>query len=69
MLGTIINNIARKLTPKEYKPLSIEDVYPCLKGQAERNTERMNRIKEEMGERYILHPKHKAKRLKNKRPV
>lgn len=69
MLSTIINNITRKLTPAQLQPLSITDVYPCLIGQRERNEARMAKIKADMGELYILHPSHMAKKLKRKRPV
>ena len=69
MFSTIISNITRKLTPTHLQPLTIEDVYPCLRGQAERNHERMEAIKAAMGEKYILHPSHMAKKLKRKRPV
>ena len=69
MFSTLINNITRKLTPTQLQPLSITDVYPCLIGQRERNQARMEAIKKEMGELYILHPSHAAKKLKRKRPV
>lgn len=69
MLSTIISNITRKLTPTQLQPLSIEDIYPCLIGQRERNQARMEAIKHEMGELYILHSSHMAKKLKRKRPV
>ena len=66
MFSTIISTLVRKATPT---PLSIEDIYPCLVGQRERNEARISQIKTEMGEVYILHPKHKAKRLKKARPL
>ena len=69
MFSTIINNIIRKATPDNLQPLSIEDVYPCLIGQRERNIERMNAIKAEMGTKWILHPSHAKRKLKTKRPV
>ena len=34
-----------------------------------RNVERMEKIKAEMGEKYILHPNHKRGRLDEPRPV
>ena len=34
-----------------------------------RNEERMEKIKAEMGEKYILHPNHKRGRLDEPRPV
>lgn len=38
-------------------------------GMAERNAKRMQAIKEEMGEKWILHPSHKKNRLDEPRPV
>ena len=67
MMANHITNLIRKLVPQP--PTSIEDIYPCLVGQRERNLERMNAIKAEMGTKWILHPSHKAKKLKNRRPV
>ena len=69
MFSTIINTITRKLTPPTCQPLSIEEVYPCLVGQRERNEARIKTIIEGMGDKWVLSPKHKTKRLKIKRPV
>lgn len=38
-------------------------------GMAERNAKRLQAIKEEMGEKWILHPAHKKTRLDEPRPV
>lgn len=35
----------------------------------QRNEQRMNKIKAEMGEKYILHPSHMKSRLDEPRPV
>ena len=67
MMTNHLTNLVRKLIPQQ--PTSIEDLYPCLVGQAQRNKERMDAIKAEMGTKWILHPSHTKKRLKNKRPV
>ena len=69
MISTIINSALRKLTPTQMQPTPIEEIYPCLVGQAERNQARMDQIKRDMGELYILHPSHMAKKLKKRRPV
>lgn len=45
------------------------DMFPCLVGQAERNAERIEAIKREMGEKWILHPSHQAHKLNTPRPV
>ena len=48
-------------------------VEPCvptiMEGMAERNAKRMEAIKQEMGEKWILHPSHKKSRLNEPRPV
>lgn len=38
-------------------------------GMAERNAKRIAKIKEEMGEKWILHPNHRKSRLDEPRPV
>jgi hypothetical protein len=40
-----------------------------MEGMAERNKKRIEAIKEEMGEKYILHPSHMKSRLNEPRPV
>ena len=40
-----------------------------MAGMRERNEARMNQIKSEMGEKYILHPSHKCGKLDTPRPV
>lgn len=40
-----------------------------MDGMAERNAARIAKIKEEMGEKYILHPSHMKHRLNEPRPV
>lgn len=66
-LTDIINKVARRSMPTQHK--SIEEIYPCLVGQADRNLKRMNAIKAEMGTKWIMHPLNKTKKLKNRRPV
>ena len=61
-------DIIRRFIPAPQQ-LSIVDVYPCLAGQAERNRERMDAIKAEMGAKYILHPSHTKSKLDEPRPV
>ena len=41
----------------------------CMEGMAERNAARIEKIKEEMGVKYILHPSHNKTRLDEPRPV
>ena len=59
-------DIVRKLV----KPQSV-DVEKLLNtaGLRERNEARMAKIKEEMGEKWILHPSHKKSKLDAPRPV
>ena len=40
-----------------------------MEGMAERNKKRIEAIKKEMGEKYILHPSHMKSRLNEPRPV
>lgn len=40
-----------------------------MDGMAERNEVRLKTIKDEMGEKWILHPAHKKTRLDEPRPV
>ena len=40
-----------------------------MSGLAERNQKRLDAIKAEMGEKYILHPSHKCGKLHTPRPV
>lgn len=44
-------------------------VPPIMEGMAERNAKRLQAIKDEMGEKWILHPRHKKERLSEPRPV
>jgi len=41
----------------------------CMEGMQQRNAARIEAIKKEMGEKYILHPSHKKSRLDEPRPV
>jgi len=68
MMTTHLTNLIRKFIPQQTS-LTIEDVYPCLIGQRERNHARMEQIIKDMGTKWILHPSHTKKRLKTKRPV
>ena len=40
-----------------------------MDGMAERNAARIEAIKQEMGDKYILHPSHMKSRLNEPRPV
>ena len=44
-------------------------VPPIMEGMAERNAKRLEAIKQEMGDKWILHPNHKKSRLQEPRPV
>lgn len=48
---------------------SVSDIFPAIVGQAERNAERIEAIKREMGAKWILHPSHQAQKLDTPRPV
>ena len=69
MMKQHLTNLFRTFFPYQHTT-TIEDVYPCLIGQRERNQARMEQIKADMGAKYILHPSHTMKRkLKKARPV
>lgn len=57
-------DILRKLVGEQQPFIEVNDP-----GMRERNEARMAKIKEEMGEKYILHPSHKKNRLNQPRPV
>lgn len=40
-----------------------------MEGMAERNAKRIEAIKRDMGERWIMHPCHRKERLQDPRPV
>jgi hypothetical protein len=62
----IIRNIINKFkTESDVTPQMLLQ----MEGMAERNKDRMEAIKKEMGELYILHPRHKKSRLDEPRPV
>ena len=58
----IIERFKKEVTPTPQMLLQME-------GMAERNAARMEAIKKEMGEKYILHPSHMKSRLDEPRPV
>ena len=58
----IIERFKKEATPTPQMLLQME-------GMAERNVARMEAIKKEMGEKYILHPSHMKSRLDEPRPV
>ena len=59
----IIMNLIRSKKPAEPEMLA------CMEGMAERNAERLQKIKDEMGEKWIMHRSHKKSRLQDPRPV
>lgn len=46
-----------------------QHIPPIMEGMAERNAKRIEAIKQEMGDKWILHPSHTKKRLQEPRPV
>ena len=57
-------DIIRKLVKQPAPVVSVD-----LDGMRQRNQERMEQIKREMGDKYILHPSHNKSRLDTPRPV
>ena len=58
----IIDSFKKQVTPTPQMLLQME-------GMAERNAARIEAIKKEMGEKYILHPSHMKSKLDEPRPV
>lgn len=58
----IIEKFKKETTPTPQMLLQME-------GMAERNAARIEKIKEEMGPKWILHPSHMKSRLDEPRPV
>ena len=60
----------RKLIEKYQKDLGVTpQLLLQMEGMRERNEARIEAIKQEMGEKYILHPSHMKHRLDEPRPV
>lgn len=59
----IIMDLFRKHTDPSPAMLDV------MNGMRERNEARIEEIKNEMGEKWILHPSHKKSRLQDPRPV
>ena len=62
---TMFDIIRKLVKPQEANPKELL----VMAGMRERNEARIQRIKAEMGELYILHPSHKKSKLSNPRPV
>ena len=62
IIKQIINKFKKEATVTPQMLLQMD-------GMAERNAKRIEAIKQEMGELYILHPSHKKSRLEVVRPV
>ena len=60
-------DIIMDLFRKDSEPAA--DILAVMDGMAERNAARIQKIKEEMGNKWILHPSHKKTRLDEPRPV
>lgn len=57
-------DVIRKLAKKPQPVVTFD-----LDGMRQRNQERIEAIKRDMGEKYILHPSHTTSRLDTPRPV
>lgn len=55
---------------RNHRMFHVEHHAPTImEGMAERNAARIEAIKKEMGDKWILHPNHKKQRLQEPRPV
>ena len=59
-------DIIRKLVKQ---PEATPAILQNMEGMRERNEARIEQIKREMGEKYILHPSHTKSKLNEPRPV
>ena len=63
-----LKDIFAVLRGSKVQPVSAIDLVQ-MAGMAERNAKRIEAIKQEMGEKWILHPSHTKSRLDEPRPV
>ena len=65
-----MNDVIRNLMEKFKQESTVTPAMLLqMEGMAERNAQRIEQIKREMGEKYILHPANKKSRLDTPRPV
>ena len=62
-------NIYQIIAKFKHEETPTPELLLIMEGMAERNAKRLQAIKEEMGEKWILHPSHKKDRLEEPRPV
>lgn len=65
-----MNDVIRDLMERFKKESTVTpQMLLQMEGMADRNAKRIEAIKKEMGEKYILHPSHTKQRLNEPRPV
>lgn len=65
-----MTDVIRKIIAKfQYDVDTTPQLLTQMEGMAERNAKRIEVIKNEMGEKWILHPSHMKSRLDEPRPV
>ena len=62
-------NIYQIIAKFKHKETPTPELLLIMKGMRERNEARIEQIKREMGEKYILHPSHTRTKLNEPRPV
>lgn len=66
----LVNNVIRNLMQRfKHESTVTPQMLMQMDGMADRNAKRIEAIKKEMGEKYILHPSHTKQRLNEPRPV
>ena len=66
----MMQNVIRDLMERFKKESTVTpQMLMQMEGMSERNAKRIEAIKKEMGEKYILHPSHTKHRLDEPRPV
>ena len=64
MIRELIQKIKQETNEAFYAKLEAES-----KARAQRNADRIEQIKQDMGEKWVLHPSHKKGKLDEPRPV
>ena len=65
-----MTDVVRKIMQRFQKESNVTpQMLMQMEGMSQRNRERIEQIKNEMGSKYILHPSHNKSRLNEPRPV
>ena len=68
-MGYLIMNIRQIIAKFMHEETPTPTLLLAMEGMRERNEARIEQIKREMGDKYILHPSHTKSKLNEPRPV